>query len=350
MTRLLLAIVLVVATLGLLTPPAQARGEDVCPEPNDAFQAACYLGPAADALGFLSHPGDVDAYRVEVLDFGAGLQVELADRPLPYRLHLANWNGEVMASDADGTVAATLPLPGSYYLFVDAPDGQVSADRPYRIVPRLTYPGPPPQVLRSTDFASEADETFSGSDPNADYSKEGGRFVVTLKRPGTSQESQHALGTWGPTASDFTLTVDSRIVGGSADPTKGGYSIFFRSQIGYTRNEAVPDQPGFRPGDRGYYIEVSASGQVRLWVIENQTDRPLTGWIRTGAATPNFGVNRMVIQATGPTIRVLLNGREALTVEDATHTSGRFAFGALSWAEPNSARFDNVLLTTPGPG
>ena len=48
-------------------PPVNpvVRGQDVCPEPNDTFQAACFLGKDSDALGFISTPNDVDAYRID---------------------------------------------------------------------------------------------------------------------------------------------------------------------------------------------------------------------------------------------------------------------------------------------
>src|SRR4051812_1724808 len=100
-TRIRSAAVLAIIALlvGLLAggPTAGAKGDDVCPEPNDAFQQACYLGPASDAIGFISRPDDIDAYRFEVRDFGAKVHFALDDRPLPYRVSLANYNGEVVA-------------------------------------------------------------------------------------------------------------------------------------------------------------------------------------------------------------------------------------------------------------
>lgn len=60
----LFALAGLVASL-LVTPEAAARGDDVCPEENDLFQAACYLGAESDALGFISGREDVDGYRCE---------------------------------------------------------------------------------------------------------------------------------------------------------------------------------------------------------------------------------------------------------------------------------------------
>ena len=124
-SRLMLLIVGVLVVMGvglsaLRASPAAAKGDDVCPEPNNAFQAACFLGADADALGFISQPDDSDAYRFEVRDYGAMVQVTLADRPLPYRVNIADWNGEVVAGGESGSVQTRLILPGSYYIFVDS--------------------------------------------------------------------------------------------------------------------------------------------------------------------------------------------------------------------------------------
>src|SRR3954454_23384965 len=73
-------------------PVAQAKGEDVCPEPNDDFQSACYLGPGSDALGFISHPDDIDAYRFEALDFNTTAHVEIVDQSALYQFVIAKWD------------------------------------------------------------------------------------------------------------------------------------------------------------------------------------------------------------------------------------------------------------------
>src|SRR3954447_8060463 len=91
------------------SPPALADGSDPCPEPNDQFQQACQLSSGSAAIGYLSTSGDIDAYRVAALDFGAQVHLELTDSPAPYRLELADWNGAVFASSSDsGVLDATL--------------------------------------------------------------------------------------------------------------------------------------------------------------------------------------------------------------------------------------------------
>src|SRR5688572_19238154 len=116
------------SALAVVATPARpvAAGDDVCPEPNNAFQQACYLGTASDALGFIANPDDSDVYRIESLDFGAKLEATLPDMPHAYRLHLLDWRGEVIEKSQEGgapTISKTLGPPGSYYLFVDSVTG-----------------------------------------------------------------------------------------------------------------------------------------------------------------------------------------------------------------------------------
>ena len=66
--------------------PAVAKGDDVCAESNDAYQAACFLGTDSDALGFISSRDDTDAYRFEVRDFGATVRVS--------SIHVNIWFGD----------------------------------------------------------------------------------------------------------------------------------------------------------------------------------------------------------------------------------------------------------------
>src|SRR5206468_3838116 len=88
--------VLVLATAS--TGSVAAEDKDVCPEPNDALQAACNIGTASDALGFISTPTDMDTYRLETHDFGTTVHLTLPDRPRQYRLSLVGYDGEVLRS------------------------------------------------------------------------------------------------------------------------------------------------------------------------------------------------------------------------------------------------------------
>ena len=109
--RWLAALVLIALLGGDRTAQiASARGEDPCPEPNDTFQQACYLDTGSPAQGYIGGPDDIDAYRFETRDFGAKVHLALTNRPVPYRLSLANYTGDVLASNPSGVVDATIDV------------------------------------------------------------------------------------------------------------------------------------------------------------------------------------------------------------------------------------------------
>ena len=127
-----------VASPPLLAPVAQG---DPCPEPNDTFQSACYLGPNSDAQGFISSGNDVDAYRIEVLDFNTDVHVEMPSMPAAYALYLANWNGdEIATSKPNGSggavIDATVDIPGAYYIFVHSAIRRLQRQPAVSAVPR----------------------------------------------------------------------------------------------------------------------------------------------------------------------------------------------------------------------
>ncbi len=86
--------------------PLHARGADPCPEPNDRFRQACLLPPDSDAVGYLFHPNDFDAFS-----------------------------------------------PGTYYVFADSSTGEFSDGVPYRLSSTLAYPGSSPTLLFGQAFA-----------------------------------------------------------------------------------------------------------------------------------------------------------------------------------------------------
>ena len=335
------ALVLSAAAITRSGSTAGARGDDICPEPNHEHQAACFLGPDAQALGFIAHAGDADTYRIEVLDFNAQVRVELAETPAPYRLTLANWTGEqIAASSAEGSAGAidtALGPPGSYYLVVDSPTGQSSEAVPYRLSTQLLYPGSVPQVLYSRDFG-QFEGASNRSNEYADFSISAGRFTVVLKRGGSLGEAAGASSWQGVSVGDFTAVVDSQIVGGPADPSLAGYMVHFRS--------TPPVTPGGK--EMGYYLQVNGDGNVRLWKVVDGVDTPIRGWTYGGGSPATEGL-RTVVQCIGPTIRVNLNGRDVLEASDETFHEGQLGFGAFTSGEPITAYFDNVLIIAPTP-
>jgi hypothetical protein len=326
--RLIVTLICGAIGVGLGLATVAARGEDVCPEPNDTFQQACYLGSRSDALGFISRPDDADAYRIEVLDFGVAVHVEVAESPAPYRTELANWNGDVIASSADGVLDATVDLPGTYYIFVDSPTGAFSDAEPYRLYRRLQYPGRIPQVLASADFRP-SDTERNAADEVADYSVSEGRLVIGLKLGGTRSEPRVAHSRSGFVAENFTFAVDTRIEG-AADTA--GYVAYFRSVDA-----------------RNHYV-LTVDTANRTASLAKREDGRITGRMgprQFGSINTAGGVNRTVVQCIGRNCRANVNGEEVFRVGDDAFTTGRLSIGPVTWGEPITGYFDNILVTVP---
>jgi len=308
-----------------LVPTAQAA-EDPCPESNDTFQTACFLGQDDDAIGYLSTPDDVDAYRIEVLDFNAVVRIQLVERPLPYQIELADWNGQVIASGADGTIEAKLTQPGAYYIFVHSSNGRTSPTSAYRLSRSLQYPnGTTPDILYSNELRFGA-EPEAKVDDGAEYSSDGGRYTIRMTAAGSPGNAKGAISIWGPELTDFTLTMDSRM----ESQGDAGYHIFFR----FSDNKA-------------YVLFATAQGLVVLGRLGVDDEAVLATAIPRSLDLTG-GVNRTTIRCVGDMIRVWINGEEVIRRRDATRLRGRFGFGAVTSGAPPTVTFDNIIATTPG--
>jgi hypothetical protein len=311
----------------LLVPlvPVAHAAEDPCPESNNTFQTACFLGQDDDAIGYLSTPDDSDAYRIEVLDFNATAIVQLIDRPLGYQIELADWNGRVIASGPNGSIQAKLGQPGAYYIFVHSANGRSSPTAAYRLHRELQYPsGKTPDILYSNElrFGAEPEEK---ADTGAEYSSDGGRFTIKMLAPGTPDHSQAALSVWGPELTDSTLTIDSRMESQGV----AGYHIFFRFS-----------------DDKAYALIVTAERLVALGRLDNGQSTILASAM-PASLDLSGGVNRTTIHTFRDQIRIWINGEEIIRVKDAATLKGRFGFGAVTVGAPPTVIFDNIIATTP---
>jgi hypothetical protein len=319
---------LLTALLTMPFAPVARAAEDPCPESNDTFQTACFLGQDDDAFGYLSSPDDVDAYRIEVLDFNAVARVRLVDRPLPYQVELADWNGRVIASGPNGSLETKLSQPGAYYIFVHAGDGRASASAAYRLTRQLQYPsGKNPDILYSNELRFGA-EPEAKVDQGAEYSSDGGRYTIKMTAHGSPDDTKSAVSIWGPELTDFTLTMDTRMQSEGV----AGYHIFFRAGE-----------------DNAYILLVTAERLVALG--RTSTDGSGEATILAGAMPKALdldgGVNRTTIQCVGNQIRIWINGEEIISGRDNARLSGRFGFGAATTGAPPTVIFDNIIATTP---
>jgi len=339
-TFLVIALSLFPTFAPMLSRPAEARGQDVCPEPNDAFQQACYLGPDSTAEGYISTPTDVDAYRIEVLDFNTDVHVEMT-MPLAYKIELANWNGAIIGSSNPGDGAeildATVPLPGAYYIFVHSAGGAASDARPYTIFRALTYPGSSiPDILYTSEFREGSRNAPTGDTEFCTCTESDGRYVIQMKSGGSYDSPGQAwLTNFGPLLTDFTMTVDARVANG----VDAGVQVFFRKN-----GEDASD-------DMTYFVTVDTKdGQVKL--SKKVNDELIgTDWISTKIVNTGGGVNRIVIRCFQNEILVNVNGDDVFNVTDDSFRSGRMGFGAIAWEDrPPVVNFDNLIITTPTEG
>lgn len=340
LTRLLLVVLALIVGFGgqLATPaprPALA-GDDVCPEPNDQFQQACYLGTSSDALGFLGRADDVDAYRIEVLDFDVVLRVRLAEQPFPYRLHLADWRGEPIAESQDegGAQVITQQLgpPGSYYLFVDSRFGQFSDGTPYRVEAKLTYAIGVPNVLYSTEFrrAGEAQE-FSGENEWGTYYTKDGRYHIDMAQGGDGDAAAVAWSYWGGSGafSDFTFVADARVTTPGED---AGYFISWRR---------IDDL-------EAYVLLVNlARHEIVVRQFEQTRQRTIVPQTPVAVLNPAPDVNRIIVRAVGDDHRININGVEVARFQDGALREGRIGLGAITVSNPVNVVYDNIIVTTP---
>lgn len=318
-----------------LGPAAQG---DPCPEPNDTFQNACYLGPNSDAQGFISSANDVDAYRIEVLDFNTDVHVEMPSMPAAYALYLANWNGdEIATSKPNGSggavIDATVDIPGAYYIFVHSASGASSANRPYQLFRALAYPGSKiPDILFTSEFREGSKQATTGDTEFATHSETGGRYVIAMKVPGVPEDPAQAWWTgFGPEVTDFTMTVDARVV----NQVDAGFRVFFRHI----------------DNNNTYSLAVDAKdGQVLLMKLVNGESAGNTGWQPSSAVDTSGGVNRVVIRCFEDQIRVNVNGEDVFDLKDSTFRKGRIGIGAIAFGPPPTVSFDNIIITTPTEG
>jgi hypothetical protein len=345
------ALVTVLALAMLLAPFPRddARvlaADDACPEPNGEYQRSCLLPPNTPLSSVLSSPDDADYFRIEVLDFGVTVNVEMTQSPRPYRMTVRNWEAAPIAvADEDGqrTLQFKAAAPGSYYVLVDPLyDGaDAVTPEPYTLVYKPTYPGPIPKIAYAADFRQQSRE-FSGSKDWGNYSTKDGKYQVELLKGGNGAAAAVAAAWWPDSYADFTMVADIRL---AAVGERAGFAIGFRGQPHDAGEKLRDDQIDFR---NAYMVMANtATLEVAFLRLVDDKAEMVMPWRAARSMRTSDQINHVVVRSTGSQHIVNINGEEVVKITDPSLTDGRLILGALSFGEPVTVLYDNLLVTTP---
>ncbi len=137
-----------VLTLAIEPPPIQP---DICPEPNDSMETACFFGTGFPAVGTLATANDLDAYVFDVPDGGGLVRATLSTLPADYDLFLVSGDGETLIAQSarvgteDDTLEAELD-EGRYFLVVVNSAGVGNTRETYTLTLTIDPPGSAPAV------------------------------------------------------------------------------------------------------------------------------------------------------------------------------------------------------------
>lgn len=327
--RLGVPAVLLIAAL--VAPPAGSATAQApaCLLGGEIRPTSCRLGDGATVEGTLGADGSA-TYRLDALGPAATVALTLRARGGSTAVSVLDWRGQVIAAglradDApDVRVQASLPLPGTYAVRVT---GDLPPDAPtFQLTAALSYAGSARQAVWPAALAAPTGALT------------GERKVVRTPRGGSPAAGLAVAQALGAppdgVVADFVLVADvqfERIVGASAftvrfryEPEAGGGSGYILA-IDPVAGTATLD--GFQEGQRHAII----------------AGVPLPVQPAAGAA------NRLVLEATGPSIRVTLDGQPVFAVVDDRFPRGLIAVGVVTWSDPVAALFDHIQVTIPTP-
>jgi hypothetical protein len=153
-------LVLVTGQVG--RPPIARAQADPCPEPNNGFNTACFVGSASPTVqGYISAPDDVDAYKFQVDVPLAQVQLELSGLPADYDLHLFDTDSASLSESINVGLAPDvldqMMVRGTYFVFVDSPLDQFDPGQPYSLTVRVApLAGARPGLLSDSCSAAHA--------------------------------------------------------------------------------------------------------------------------------------------------------------------------------------------------
>ena len=246
--------------------------------------------------------------------------------------------------DIQRTVQFKPKAPGSFYVIVDplfADADAVSPSEPYTILYKPVYPGPTPKVIYSADFRQPSRE-FAGSKEWGTYSTKDGKYQVELLNGGQPGSAAVAVAWWPESYRDFTMVADVRLTTVGQD---AGFAIGFRGRPHDASEQLRDDQVDLRSA----YLLLASTGTLQMQLLKLVDDKPevVQPWRAIRSLRTSDQINHVVVRSLGAQHIVNINGEEVLNLNDPALQEGRLILGALSFGEPVTVIYDNLLVISP---
>ena len=135
--------------------------------------------------------------------------------------------------------------------------------------------------------------------------------------------------------SDVIITASFHKVGG---PPGGGYGVIVRDQGPGPRD-------GINQRGRYYVLAVGDRGEVGIWRREDDRWIDLLPWTPSAAVSPGTAPNQLTVQAIGSRLTLLVNGRQAASLEDATLPAG--GVGVFVGGDLNEVTLERFVVQVP---
>ncbi|MCC7369904.1 MAG: hypothetical protein IT306_15860 [Chloroflexi bacterium] len=304
-----------------------AVAADGCTTDGGVRASTCRLADGQSVEATLDAANPSRVFRVDVLAADTSASFELSATGGSTKISVTDWRGEVLASGlrADSAPSivlnVTLPQPGAYGVLVagdappDTPTFRVKAS--LATLPVAMRPVWPPLL-------GQPDGLLTGE-----------RQQIKTPRGGTSAAGVAVARALGSPpdgiVADFTLVSDVRfehIVGPSA------LTVRFR----------------FEPeagGGTGYVLSLDPfGGVVSLDSFEEGQRRAVVAHKPLPIMPSSERPNRLVVQATGPSIAATLDGQPILDATDDRFPRGLIAVGVVTWSDPVAVTFDHLMVVT----
>ncbi len=221
-------------------------------------------------------------------------------------------------------VITATPPPAAQTLLIQPTSALVASPAPATLRPPTARATPNFVLAYSDDFSSP-----EGGLPitrDTEYYYEEGEYILRLLAENirTSRTKDDVV------VSDFAMTLYARLVQG---PDTAAWGIAFREQD-------VNNQ---------YALLINGAGEYRLGKIVNKEwiDLGESKWVASPAIKTGGEKNRLTVMARGDLINALANGKELITVYDATFTKGLVGAAAQvgRGAVPVKVAFDDLSVT-----